>query len=238
MKKKVLINSILLICISTLIGVTYYYISSNNLLVTIEHNEKNNISNFGNYNKKDKQTIFYVDEEENNVSVNITYFENQNNKTNDSIFNTEFPVTEESIINDNNTSNTTETSIENNSANYDNESVSQDKENNNQKDESNKNALDKINIKDLNQNLINVLHKNVNGKEITIEDTSKGDLAQAIEYYYKDYYFNCIKSQYVIVTVNNKKYNIKEALNNNIVTMNELIEVGFKPMKKNNLVTK
>lgn len=222
MKKKVLINSILLICISTLIGVTYYYISSNNLLVTIEHNEKNNISNFGNYNKKDKQTIFYVDEEENNVSANITYFENQNNKTNDSIFNTEFPVTEESIINDNNTSNTTETSIENN----------------NQKDESNKNALGKINIKDLNQNLINVLHKNVNGKEITIEDTSKGDLAQAIEYYYKDYYFNCIKSQYVIVTVNNKKYNIKEALNNNIVTMNELIEVGFKPMKKNNLVTK
>lgn len=222
MKKKVLINSILLICISTLIGVTYYYISSNNLLVTIEHNEKNYISNFGNYNKKDKQTIFYVDEEEYNVSANITYFENQNNKTNDSIFNTEFPVTEESIINDNNTSNTTETSIENN----------------NQKDESNKNALGKINIKDLNQNLINVLHKNVNGKEITIEDTSKGDLAQAIEYYYKDYYFNCIKSQYVIVTVNNKKYNIKEALNNNIVTMNELIEVGFKPMKKNNLVTK
>ena len=67
-------------------------------------------------------------------------------------------------------------------------------------------------------------------KKITITDTSAGkDCAQAIEYYYKRYYFNCIKSQYVIVTVNGKKYNIKEALNNGIVTMDELIDAGFKP---------
>lgn len=71
---------------------------------------------------------------------------------------------------------------------------------------------------------------NTNKKKITITDTSAGkNCAQAIEYYYKRYYFNCIKSQYVIVTVNGKKYNIKEALNNNIVTMDELIEAGFKP---------
>ena len=69
-----------------------------------------------------------------------------------------------------------------------------------------------------------------NTKKITITDTSAGkDCAQAIEYYYKRYYFNCIKSQYVIVTVNGKKYNIKEALNNGIVTMDELIDAGFKP---------
>ena len=49
---------------------------------------------------------------------------------------------------------------------------------------------------------------------------------------------NVLDQNPIEVTVNNKKYNIKEALNNNIVTMNELIEVGFKPMKKNNLVTK
>ena len=67
-------------------------------------------------------------------------------------------------------------------------------------------------------------------KKITITDTSAGKTcAQAIEYYYKRYYFNCIKSQYVIVTVNGKKYNIKEALNNGIVTMDELIAAGFKP---------
>ncbi len=71
---------------------------------------------------------------------------------------------------------------------------------------------------------------NINKKKITITDTSAGkNCAQAIEYYYKRYYFNCIKSQYVIVTVNGKKYNIKEALNNGIVTMDELIEAGFKP---------
>lgn len=69
-----------------------------------------------------------------------------------------------------------------------------------------------------------------NTKKITITDTSAGkDCAQAIEYYYKRYYFNCIKSQYVIVTVNGKKYNIKDALNNGIVTMDELIDAGFKP---------
>ncbi len=69
-----------------------------------------------------------------------------------------------------------------------------------------------------------------NKKKITITDTSAGkNCAQAIEYYYKRYYFNCIKSQYVIVTVNGKRYNIKEALNNGIVTMDELIEAGFKP---------
>lgn len=69
-----------------------------------------------------------------------------------------------------------------------------------------------------------------NKKVITITDRSEEeDCAQAIEYYYKRYYFNCIKSQYVIVTVNGKKYNIKEALNNGIVTMDELIDAGFKP---------
>lgn len=69
-----------------------------------------------------------------------------------------------------------------------------------------------------------------NTKKITITDTSAGkDCAQAIEYYYKRYYFNCIKSQYVIITVNGKKYNIKDALNNGIVTMDELIDAGFKP---------
>ena len=71
---------------------------------------------------------------------------------------------------------------------------------------------------------------NTNKKKITITDTSAGkNCAQAIEYYYKRYYFNCIKSQYVIVTVNGKEYTIKEALNNGIVTMDELIEAGFKP---------
>ena len=60
----------------------------------------------------------------------------------------------------------------------------------------------------------------------------------ALEFYYQDYYFNCIKSHNVIVTVNGKSYTIKEALNNKIVTMDELINVGFKPLKKNTYAIK
>lgn len=78
----------------------------------------------------------------------------------------------------------------------------------------------------------------VNEKNITIEDRSNGECAMALEFYYQDYYFTCIKSHNVIVTVNGKSYTIKEALNNKIVTMDELINVGFKPLKKNTYVIK
>lgn len=78
----------------------------------------------------------------------------------------------------------------------------------------------------------------VNEKNITIEDRSNGDCAMALEFYYQDYYFTCIKSHNVIVTVNGKSYTIKEALNNKIVTMDELINVGFKPLKKNTYAIK
>ena len=78
----------------------------------------------------------------------------------------------------------------------------------------------------------------INEKTITIEDRSNGEYAMALEFYYQDYYFTCIKSHNVIVTVNGKSYTIKEALNNKIVTMDELINVGFKPLKKNTYAIK
>lgn len=78
----------------------------------------------------------------------------------------------------------------------------------------------------------------VNEKTITIEDRSNGECAMALEFYYQDYYFTCIKSHNVIVIVNGKSYTIKEALNNKIVTMDELINVGFKPLKKNTYAIK
>ena len=78
----------------------------------------------------------------------------------------------------------------------------------------------------------------VNEKTITIEDRSNGECAMELEFYYQDYYFTCIKSHNVIVTVNGKSYTIKEALNNKIVTMDELINVGFKPLKKNTYAIK
>ena len=78
----------------------------------------------------------------------------------------------------------------------------------------------------------------INEKTITIEDRSNGECAMALEFYYQDYYFTCIKSHNVIVTVNGKSYTIKEAINNKIVTMDELISVGFKPLKKNTYAIK
>lgn len=78
----------------------------------------------------------------------------------------------------------------------------------------------------------------INEKNITLKDRSNGECAMALEFYYQDYYFTCIKSHNVIVTVNGKSYTIKEALNNKIVTMDELINVGFKPLKKNTYAIK
>lgn len=59
------------------------------------------------------------------------------------------------------------------------------------------------------------------------------DCPTGIEYYYQNYYFTCHMSSRVIITVNDTKYTIKEALNGGYVTMDELIEAGFKPAKDN-----
>ena len=102
-----------------------------------------------------------------------------------------------------------------------------------------KNSLVTVSIvNDNNIKLSNAFTKVKKEKTITIEDRSHGECAMALEFYYQDYYFTCIKSHNVIVTVNGKSYTIKEALNNKIVTMDELINVGFKPLKKNTYAIK
>lgn len=102
-----------------------------------------------------------------------------------------------------------------------------------------KNSLVTVSIvNDNNIKLANAFIKVKKEKTITIEDKSNGECAMALEFYYQDYYFTCIKSHNVIVTVNGKSYTIKEALNNKIVTMDELINVGFKPLKKNTYAIK
>lgn len=102
-----------------------------------------------------------------------------------------------------------------------------------------KNSLVTVSIvNDNNIKLSNAFTKVKEEKTITIEDRSNGECAMALEFYYQDYYFTCIKSHNVIVTVNGKSYTIEEALNNKIVTMDELINVGFKPLKKNTYAIK
>ena len=73
-------------------------------------------------------------------------------------------------------------------------------------------------------------------KIVIIDESNNDACASAIEYYYEDsdykYYFTCIKSGKVFVIINEKKYNIKDALNNNIVTIEELETAGFNPLKE------
>ncbi len=66
-------------------------------------------------------------------------------------------------------------------------------------------------------------------KSIVVVDKSAGQYClQAIEYFYKNYYFTCIKSQSVYVIIDGQEYLLKYALNNGIVTMDELEAAGYK----------
>ena len=159
-------------------------------------------------------------------------------------------------INNNNTkeSTNTESNNQNNNTTIDKNKTNENTKNDNtttkdtetKKDDNIVNDINKSNIdKDLsNDKLIIEDNQNTNSNSnIKIEDRQKGNCAQAIEYYYQDnaykYYFTCIKSNSVFVIKDGKEYTIKYALNNNIVTMQELIDNGFHPLKESrNLVDK
>lgn len=108
--------------------------------------------------------------------------------------------------------------------------VTEDKDKNEDEDKDTKEDTNGINKDD------NIVIYN-KSEDITIIDNSEGkNCAEAIEYYYEDedykYYFTCIKSQYVYVVTGNKRYNIKDALENNIVTMEKIIDAGYKVLKE------
>ena len=175
-----------------------------------------------------------IDIDNNNTNENTnTESNNQNNNTNNNNTNnnntnnttTDKNKTNENTKKDNTTTKDTETKKDNNTVNDNNKSDTN-------KDVS-KIDKDKLILKD---------NQNTNGN-IKIEDRQKGNCAQAIEYYYQDnaykYYFTCIKSNSIFVIKDGKEYTIKYALNNNIVTMQELIDNGFHPLKESrNLVDK
>ena len=103
-------------------------------------------------------------------------------------------------------------------------------------------ALDKIKDKEKDDNKEDKKNKNdksetSNKKIVKIEDTATPDMvfAQAIEVFYKDktheYYFNCIYSQCIIVTYEDgTTENIKEALNNGNISINDLdiYNIGYR----------
>lgn len=110
--------------------------------------------------------------------------------------------------------------------NDNNQNTNKDNNNSNNNNDKNNNPIIDGTIKDT----------IIGNNKITIIDRSSGNCPQAIEYYYEDseykYYFTCIISGSIFVKVDGVEYNIKTALNNKIVTMNDLIEAGFKPLKK------
>lgn len=155
-------------------------------------------------------------------------------------------------INNNNTkeNTNTESNNQNNNTTIDKNKTNENTKNDNtttkdtetKKDDNIVNDTNKSNKEENNNKLIIEDNQNTNGN-IKIEDRQKGNCAQAIEYYYQDnaykYYFTCIKSNSVFVIKDGKEYTIKYALNNNIVTMQELIDNGFHPLKESrNLVDK
>lgn len=122
--------------------------------------------------------------------------------------------------------------IDNNQDNKNDNNQNTNKDNNNSNNNSNNNN-DKNNNPIIDGTIKDTI---IGNNKITIIDRSSGNCPQAIEYYYEDneykYYFTCIISGSIFVKVDGVEYNIKTALNNKIVTMNDLIEAGFKPLKK------
>ncbi len=80
-------------------------------------------------------------------------------------------------------------------------------------------------------------------KKIKVVNKCSGNVTQALDYFYEDnqyrYYFTSGVSGCTYVNVNGKEYTLRNALNQKIVTMKELEEVGFKCLKESkNLVEK
>lgn len=190
------------------------------LILTSYNGEKYSSIFYDVYNCNDEKVIkskFFkysckIKENDNLDNKNIT----DNNKPNNSNNNN---TDSNNSKNDNDTDNKSDNNKDN-------------KDNKNNKNNKNNNIINDNQIIDtkIDDNIIN------SNKRIIIIDKSSDNCPQAIEYYYEDnnyrYYFTCVISGSIFVKVDNQEYNIKYALNNKIVTMDELIEAGFKPLKK------
>lgn len=192
------------------------YICKNGKAVKLK-NEKFTCEEIDGIDINNNNTKENTNTESNNTNNNNNNNTNSNNNNNTTI---DKNKTNENTKNDNTTTKDTET----------------------KKDDNIVNDTNKSNKEENNNKLIIEDNQNTNGN-IKIEDRQKGNCAQAIEYYYQDnaykYYFTCIKSNSVFVIKDGKEYTIKYALNNNIVTMQELIDNGFHPLKESrNLVDK
>lgn len=141
----------------------------------------------------------------------------------------------ENITDNNKPNNSNNNNTDSNNSKNDNDTDNKSDNNKDNKDNKNNKNNNIINDNQITDTRIddNIIGSN---KRIIIIDKSSDNCPQAIEYYYEDnnyrYYFTCVISGSIFVKIDNQEYNIKYALNNKIVTMDELIEAGFKPLKK------
>lgn len=144
----------------------------------------------------------------------------------------------ENITDNNKPNNSNNNNTDSNNSKNDNDTDNKSDNNKDNKDNKNNKNNKNNNIINDNQIIDTRIDDNIIGsnKRIIIIDKSSDNCPQAIEYYYEDnnyrYYFTCVISGSIFVKIDNQEYNIKYALNNKIVTMDELIEAGFKPLKK------
>ena len=193
-----------------------------NCQVTPSDNDKDN--NNKENNKDNNQDV--IDNTQNNNQDN----KNDNNQ-NSNKDNKQDDIIDNNKDKDNNNNNNNNNNNDDNSKDDNKQNTNKDNNNSNDNNDNKNN-----NIKD-NPIIDGTIKDTIIGNnKITIIDRSSGNCPQAIEYYYEDseykYYFTCIISGSIFVKVDGVEYNIKTALNNKIVTMNDLIEAGFKPLKK------
>lgn len=97
-------------------------------------------------------------------------------------------------------------------------------------DEADNGTIDDDNINDGNNTNTD------NYKKLDIIDRSEGACDGEIEYFYEDskykYYFACVLSPYIFVVVDGTEYNIKTALNDGIITIEDLYNNNFEPFKE------
>lgn len=216
-RKQYFLNSIIAMAIAGLIVGTILNIDNKSNIVT--NKTSNNYNSTFSYENNESDTKMETSSEVEKTEVTVT---------NSNIVKNDATTEDNSKVYYSESNNQTSDKKENNVSNNHEENTNTSSNNNQNvsKDKANDNVIEQEPIK-----------PNESNRVIRVVDKSiSKSCAQAIEYYYEDshykYYFTCIKSSSVFVFVNNQEYTIKYALNNGIVTIDELINVGFKPLKE------
>lgn len=144
---------------------------------------------------------------------------------------------EKIVDDDTNDSNTNTNSVSNSNVETNTNSNSNTSSNTNSNSSTNKPVTSNTNSNTSSDKFSNVISSsNVLVNKLSIIDRCGEYTTQVIDEFYQDseyiYYFTSGRSGCTYVNVNGKEYSVKSALNDKIVTMKELEDIGFKCNKK------